>query len=204
MAEFDEKLNEMSFKAENDEEISENDVTSSSAAFDEDMEFITEFIPKSAIKAYTREYISVTIMRTAYSRVSLAITFNQGYPAKIPGVELTSPTLPFQLLRNKEKECIIAAKNIQDKRDIGESSGHGLVETIYGTIHSFIHTNLFIPCWKEMKQVFIMCEGTSHAITSTNDKTGQLSFKLRAGEYEQRVAITIPESYPEQGIKVSN
>ena len=170
-------------------------------ALTEDCDFITEFVPNAAIKACTSEFINVTIIRTAYARVSLAITFHDGYPSKIPGVELSSSTLPFQLLRCREKACVAAAKEIQEKRIAGETSGAGLVEAIYRSIHSFIHTNLFIPCWKEVKTLFNMCENTTNTIT-VHEKTGLLNLKLQCGEYKQQIKVTVPEAYPEEGVKV--
>ena len=176
-----------------------------SAAVEEDHEFILEFVPPSAIKTLTSEYISVTIMRTAYARVSLAVSFLGDYPTKIPGIELTSPTLPYQLLRNKEKECIAVAKETQNKRKAGEdTSGRtGLVEAIYGHIYSFIHTNLFVPCWREIKQVYSKCENTKHTVSS-NDKQGLLILQLRCGAYLQTVRVAVSETYPEHpGVLVS-
>ena len=72
------------------------------------------------------------------------------YPHEAPLVELSSPSLPPQLLRNKEKECVEKAK---------EHLGSSQVKFIYEIIYNFIQTNLFIPCWREMKQVAALSEG---------------------------------------------
>ena len=72
------------------------------------------------------------------------------YPNEAPLVELSSPSLPPQLLRNKEKECVDKAK---------EYLGNPQVKHIYEVIYKFIQLNLFIPCWREIKQVATLCEG---------------------------------------------
>ena len=195
-----------------------------SAAHAEDFEYITEFVPASAIKALTEEFISVTIVRTPYARVSLAITYHDQYPHKPPGVELTSPSLPFALLRKLEKDCVDAAIAELVKRNAGEAQeppqekegkvqaqaqaqaqaqSVGLVEVIYSSIHKFIHTNLFVPCWKEMKQLVTMCTELKHPL-QLDEKKGLLSMRLCSGEYRQGVKITVPEAYPDEAIKVSS
>jgi hypothetical protein len=73
------------------------------------------------------------------------------YPLEAPIVELSSPSLPAPLLRSKERECAEKAK---------EYLGHAQVKHIYNIIYNFIQSNLFIPCWREIKQIATLCEGT--------------------------------------------
>ena len=78
------------------------------------------------------------------------LQFLDKYPNEAPLVELSSPSLPPQLLRNKEKECIDKAK---------EHIGQPQVRFIYEIMYKFIQSNLFVPCWREIKQVAALCEG---------------------------------------------
>ena len=130
--------------------------------------------------------------RTAYSRVQLRIQyFAMNYPAEAAIVELSSPTLPTPLLRNKEKECVEEAKKL-----LGRPQGHA----IYDHIAQFIHENLFIPCWKEVKQIYNMCEGKGQI--GAKDKEGVIQLRLQKGQYRQIMKLQVPELYPEAGVSI--
>lgn len=102
----------------------------------EDHAFIKEFVPEAAIIALSEDYVTVVIMRTPYARVQLRVMYLPTYPDEVPVVELTSPTLPFPLLRSKEKEC----------QEQGESSLGRLRFIVYLHIctHSFTKICLFL------------------------------------------------------------
>ena len=199
----------------------------------DDIAYIREFVAPSAIKSLSSHDISVTIMRTAYARIQLTVIYNEGYPNVLPGIELSSPSLPFSLLRNKEKECQDKARQALAAFKAGEltedncgrvcsaTPGPGLIEAIYSTIHSFIHTNMFVPCWKEMKQLIAFCKdssidnadaaGTADTSTSASacsyklsfdEKLGHMTLRMRNKEYFVHVKVKVPEEYPEEGIKV--
>jgi hypothetical protein len=99
--------------------------------------------------------------------------------------------LPPPLLRNKEKETQELAK---------EHLGNAQFQVIYEFLHEFIHTNLFVSCWKEVKQVMTLCEGKGNL--SANEKEGLLRFRLREGNYRQPFNIRIPSLYPEEGVEI--
>jgi hypothetical protein len=157
----------------------------------EDHEFIKEYLPKAAIITLTKDFITVVIIRTPYSRVQLRVQYLPNYPDEVPLIELTSPTLPTPLLRLKEKECMEKARV-----DIGKPQ----VRAIYEHIYQFIQTNMFIPCWKEMKQVAALCEGRGQL--GADEKEGILQLRLTEGAYRQTVKLKVPPMYPEEGVQV--
>ncbi len=157
----------------------------------EDHAFIREFVPAAAILTLTKEFVTVILIRTAYARIQLRIQFMSRYPHEPPIVELSSPTLPLPLLRNKEKICMDLAK---------EKVGHSQVQVIYAHLHHFIQTNLFIPCWKEMKSVMSLCEGKGQI--GADDKEGVISLRLQQGRYRQAIKLKVPPSYPEEGVAI--
>jgi len=161
-------------------------------AFEEDFAFIREFVPKAGILSLTRENVTVLIIRTAYSRVQLRVLYTAKYPEEPPVVELSSPTLPKMLLRNKEKECLEKCR--------AEAQGKAHIPVIYSLIHRFIQTNLFVPCWKEIKQVMMLCEGKGHI--GADEKEGLLHLKLQIGPYRQSIKIRVPPEYPEEGVSL--
>jgi hypothetical protein len=119
--------------------------------------------------------------------------FTAAYPAEPPAVELSSPTLPAPLLRTKEKECVEEARSL-----LGRPQAHA----IYEHIAQFIHENLFIPCWKEVKQVNALCEGRGRGQIGAKEKEGLIQLRLQQGQYRQTVHLRVPEMYPEEGVVV--
>lgn len=161
------------------------------AAILEDAAFVRANLPDAAILTLTYEFVSVTVMRTPYARIQLRIQYTEKYPHDIPIVELSSPSLPLPLLRNKEKECAEKA---------AEHLGAAQFQSIYEHIHSFIHSNMFVPCWKEMKQVATLCEGKGKV--SADDNEGLIQLQLKCGKYRQVFKIKVPADYPETGPSV--
>lgn len=111
------------------------------------------------------------------------------YPSVTPIVELSSPTLPPPLLRNKEKECMDLAKSHLNSPQ---------VQIIYDNIYKFIQSNLFVPCWKEVKQINAICEGKGKI--GANEIEGTIQLRLHCGNYRHSINVTIPPSYPEAGV----
>ena len=162
--------------------------------------FIREFVPEAAINAMTESFINVTVMRTAYARVKLVILYEEGYPLVPVKVELSSPTLPPPLLRNKETECMTAAKEC-----IGKPS-KGQVAIVYNLIHDFIQENLFVPCWREIKRVLTLFEEGEEkkgdSKIAADEKRGTLTVRLKCQGYFQSFKLTVDENYPEVGVQV--
>ncbi len=173
------------------QEISVLGVSDGSDAIAVDHRFVKDFLTPAAVQTLTKEYITVVIMRTPYSRVQLRVHFLENYPNVLPIVELSSATLPMQLLRNKEKECLDKAR---------EMIGKPQFKVIYEHIYKFIQNNLFIPCWKEMKSVAALCEGKG--VLGADEKEGVLQMRLTTGAYKQVIKLRIPLNYPEEGVQV--
>eukprot|EP01031_Cornospumella_fuschlensis_P041424 gene41424-50544_t len=161
------------------------------AAIEEDMQFVERCLPEAAIVTLSKDYITVLIIRTPYSRIQLRATYVTNYPAEPPLVELSSPTLPPPLLRTKEKECMEKAR---------ELAGKAQFQMIYDLMHQFVHTNLFVPCWREMKQVAALCEGKGQL--GADEKEGVLQLRLHCDAYKLNVRLRVPALYPEEGVRV--
>jgi hypothetical protein len=168
----------------------------------EDHLYVTDCLPPAAILTLTKEYVTVIIMRTAYARVQLRVQYPENYPAEVPIVELASPTLPQPLLRNKEKECMDKARET--------SLGKAQFAVIYELIYNFIHTNLFIPCWKEIKQVMTLVNGGEGKVDPSkakgqigaDEKEGVVQLRLSCGAYRQNIKLKVPYNYPEEGVEI--
>ncbi len=162
-----------------------------SIAIDEDLNFVRSCLPPAAVVADNRDFITVVIIRTAYARVQLRVQFVENYPAEPPIVEISSPTLPMPLLRNKEKECMDKAREI---------AGKSQFTVIYDQLHKFIHSNMFIPCWKEMKQIATLVEGKGQV--GVDEKEGLISLRVGTGNYRQNIRLKVPYNYPEEGVQI--
>jgi hypothetical protein len=160
-------------------------------AIQEDHEFIKDYLAPAAVLTLSKEFITLLIIRTQYSRVQLKIRFTEKYPNEVPTVEISSLSLPLPLLQNKEKECIENARKYMGKSQL---------RAIYEPIHTFIQTNLFVPCWKEMKQIASLCEGKGKV--SIDEKLGLIQLHLVCAKYVQVIKLTVPYNYPEEGIKI--
>lgn len=179
------------------------------AAFEakaEDESFVRSFVADACINAVTSEHLNITVMRTPYSRMTLSIIYPAEYPEKPLIVDLSSATLPKPLLKKKTEECNAkVAEHIQQvsKGEHDKSFGAGQVRLVYCHLQDFIENNLFVPCWKELKQVMTMFESANSANKITIDeKTGTITARLKCQGYFQTLKLLVPELYPEMGIKV--
>jgi hypothetical protein len=75
-----------------------------------------------------------------------------------------------------------------------------MMRAIYEPIHRFIHTNMFIPCWKEMKQISTLCEGRGKV--GADEKEGIIQIRLACGAYRHTAKLAVPANYPEEGVKI--
>lgn len=83
------------------------------------------------------------------------------------------------------------------KKRLGSPQFHCIYEHIY----TFVQTNLFLSCWKEVKQVAALCEG--HGQIGLKETEGILQFRLRGEEgYFQNFNITVPYMYPEEPLVI--
>lgn len=184
------------------------------AAFDADAkaldeEYIRRVVPEAAINSLTSQFINVTCMRTPYSRVTLAMIYPEDYPLSPLIVQLSSQTLPKPLLKKKEQECVAKATEyvkeviMGEKGEMGEK-GKGQVNVVYNVVQDFIQDNVFVPCWRELKQILILFESSNaENKVVADEKTGGINIRLKCKGYFQIIKVQVPEMYPEEGVKVS-
>ena len=99
--------------------------------------------------------------------------------------------LPLALLRSKERECTENATAVL---------GQPQLRVIYDYLYSFMHTNMFVSCWKEMKQLAALCEGK--ASVSVDEKEGLIQLKTACKGYTQQFKLKVPYLYPEEGLEI--
>ena len=75
------------------------------------------------------------------------------------------------------------------------SKGKPQFAIIYEMMYQFIQSNLFVPCWRELKQVSTICEGVG--LVKADDKEGTIIIKITCNKYVQTFKLKIPYSYPE-------
>ena len=108
-------------------------------------------------------------------------------------MELSSASLPAPLLRNKERECTELAK-----KEL--ANGRAQATVIYNHIYEFIHSNMFVPCWKELKQLLSLCEGKGQV--KAYEKEGTIHMRVGVDSYKLNIILKVPPYYPEDGVVV--
>ena len=101
-------------------------------------------------------------------------------------------SLPMPLLRSKEKECTEKVRE--------QAIGKPQLQFIYEQLNSFLFNNLFVPCWREIKQVLPLCEGK--ASMSADEKDGTIRMKMSSAGYYQVIKLKVPYLYPEEGVQI--
>eukprot|EP01036_Dinobryon_divergens_P025885 gene25885-34477_t len=161
-------------------------------AINHDHRFVESCLPPAGIITLTTEYVTLLIIRTAYSRMQLRVLYGEKYPQDPPIIEISSPTLPMPLLRSKEKECTEKVRE--------QAIGKPQLQFIYEQLNFFLFNNLFVPCWREIKQVLPLCEGK--ASMSADEKDGTIRMKMTSAGYYQVIKLKVPYLYPEEGVQI--
>lgn len=159
----------------------------------EDHAFVEGCLPPAAIQTITADCLTVIIIRTPYARIQLRVLYGPNYPNEPPIVELASPTLPMPLLRNKEREC---TDKCREEANIGKAQ----FQLIYDHLHNFIHSNMFVPCWKEMKQIATLVEGKGQI--GVDEKEGVIQLRMKCNNYKQNIKLKVPYNYPVEGVQI--
>jgi hypothetical protein len=71
---------------------------------------------------------------------------------------------------------------VQAKQHVGEPQAQHVIEFL----KDLVEHNMFVPCWKEVKQVMQLCEGKGDL--SCDERAGKLRMKARNGNYRLTVS----------------
>jgi hypothetical protein len=147
---------------------------------------------KVQVISATNSFLTAFYQRTPTARVKVkvTITFPNGYPehALIAGIEGVPPGLKRKIEKVLEKE---AAQKKGTFHQVG---------AVMRKLTEFIDTNLFVPCWKELRQVVDFAKQNQLGDLRINELTGLIRLNLitSAGEkkYHYKCSIRIDSDYP--------
>ena len=156
----------------------------------EEFEQLRRELPQLQISSATDDFITASYGRTAYTTVRATLTFPEGYPSTHPCIVAihTSDVVPPGLKKKLEKDLgKVAAETKQ-----GESQ----ICNVFKSLTSFIGTNRFVPCWKELKHCVDLVGKSEGGKLAMNETTGKIIITLQSQKYHYKFSIVIDEGYP--------
>ena len=188
--------------------------------------------PKVEFVSYTNDFLTIYYQRTktSYVKIKLTLTFPNGYSNDAKSSSATSDdgnasswvvatieggthanknNVPPGLKRKLEKQfndIVLGTETKDDEEDATTSTSavkFDIINSILRHLIDLIDSNLFVPCWKELRQVVELINGDSNsknkdAIRSMNETKGLIRFTLYSsnGIYYYKGSITIDPEYP--------
>jgi hypothetical protein len=162
----------------------------------EEIEEARKRFPKIQIPTATSAFAHVLYTRTPTKRIKATLTFPEGYPrlALIVSVSEVPPAVKKKL---DIKLTEIAKENVSDNKYVQ-------VPAVLESMQTFLDTNRFVPCWKELRQSVLFMENLAaseesakgSAILSIHESKGQIKVKLVNGMYHYTCLVTVDEYYP--------
>ena len=160
--------------------------------------------PKIKIFTSTPSFLIATHERTSYTRIKMTLTFPDGYPSNPLIVNIHQDTVvPPGLKKKLEKELsqLVKEKSVYSQYD--------QVRAVWERITSFIDTNMFVPCWKELKKCVDLVQSfnnNSSSNASKKEKASTISLveakakillNLHNEAYYYNCSIIIDPAYPD-------
>ena len=161
---------------------------SSTARAAEEIEDLKKNFPKPIdIQAATLDFLTFSYERTKnkYTRVKATLTFPEDYPshALIVNIMLLPPGLQKKLERELGELARELAPNAQ-------------VEAVVQRLVGFIDTNIFVPCWRELRKIVDLLKDDTESTIALQDTKGLIRLRLASGHYYYACSITINPGYP--------
>ena len=167
-----------------------------------EVESLRRDLPRVEIQSATNAFLTATYGRTRYARVKVTLTFPDGYPAHHPLIVNVArdDVVPPGLKKKLERDLESAATEVG-----GE---YGQVQAVFRRLMRFVDSNLFLPCWRELRQCVELVGGLScvggggtskaeeRSTISAVETKGKLKIALRNGRYFYRFSAVIDPGYP--------
>lgn len=162
--------------------------------------------PSVRVLTSTPSFLIATYERSPYTRVKMTLSFPEGYPSHSLIVSIDQDAVvPPGLKKKLEKEMNSVASE-RAKIDGGEH--YDQVRAVWDHLVSFVDTNLFVPCWKELKKSVDLVQSSNDdtvaaantkqsTISIVSESEGKLKLNLYAEAYYYRCTITIDPAYPD-------
>jgi hypothetical protein len=154
--------------------------------------------PSVKLLTSTPSFLIATYERTSYSRIKMTLTFPDGYPSNPLIVNVDQDAVvPPGLKKKLERELSVLVK---EKAIYGQ---YDQVRVVWNHVISFIDTNMFVPCWKELKKCVDLVSSFNTASASCKssislvESKGKIILNLRNEAYYYNCSIVIDPAYPD-------
>jgi hypothetical protein len=162
----------------------------------EEVTELRQQFPKVQIQSATHDFLTAAYQRTAHAHVKVTLTFLQDYPTQPCIVSVVHQ----QQQQQQQQQPYIIPKGLARKleTDLGNvaerhQETHQQVVAIFTHLVTFVDTNLFVPCWKELRQVIDLQRPQKVRLDETK---GYMKIRLVGGEYYYSCSITVDQGYP--------
>mmetsp|Transcript_6439 Transcript_6439/g.10078 ORF Transcript_6439/g.10078 Transcript_6439/m.10078 type:complete len:501 (+) Transcript_6439:218-1720(+) len=185
-------------------------------SIEEEVAEAQSMFPAVNVPTSTPSFLIAIYQRSPYTRIKMTMTFPDGYPTQHPLIVNIDQdaVVPPGLKKKLEKELNLVATEQPTQQ----------VRAVWERLISFVDTNLFVPCWKDLRQSVEMVQksdnntitaaaATSKSTTGNNNKSkkqtnkqstitlyeskGKIKLSLYNEAYYINVDITIDPAYPD-------
>lgn len=141
---------------------------------------------KISIQSATSSFLTFTYERTPSTKVKATLTFPDDYPSHslLVNIMWLPPGLQKKL------------QTMLDKVAADLAPHYSQMEAVVQRLVTFMDTNLFVPCWKELRKVVDLIQHDEHSTIAMNDAKGLIKLRLASGKYFYSCSITIDPLYP--------
>jgi len=169
--------------------IAGGDLNADAASVADEIADLRRNYPKVLISTATKHFLKASYERTNYAQVKVTLTFPEDYPSHALIVDVESNNIvPPGLKKKLDKELGKVAADL--------AGHHQQVCAVFHRLISFVDTNRFVPCWRELKQCVELVKSSNKSTITIHDAKGRIKLRLQADKYYYACSITIDESYP--------
>eukprot|EP00978_Attheya_sp_CCMP212_P017686 scaffold47378_cov41-Attheya_sp.AAC.1 len=170
--------------------IAGGDLNADAASVADEIADLRRNYPKVLISTATKHFLKASYERTNYAQVKVTLTFpDDDYPSHALIVDVESNNIvPPGLKKKLDKELGKVAADL--------AGHHQQVCAVFQRIISFVDTNRFVPCWRELKQCAELVKSANKSTITIHDAKGRIKLRLQADKYYYACSITIDEGYP--------
>jgi hypothetical protein len=164
---------------------------SSISSLTEEVTELRQQFPKVQLQSATHDFLTAGYQRTPYAHVKVTLTFCQDYPSKpcIVSVQQQQHQQdhPYGVPKGLAKKLETDLGNVAERH----KGTHQQVVAVFAHLVTFVDTNLFVPCWKELRQVVDL-----QRPNKLDETKGYMKIRLVGGEYYYSCSITVDKGYP--------
>jgi hypothetical protein len=158
--------------------------SSSISSLTEEVTELRQQFPKVQLQSATHDFLTASYQRTPYAHVKVTLTFGQEYPTKACLVSVQQQQgVPKGLAKKLETDLGTVAERHQGT--------HEQVVAVFAHLVTFVDTNMFVPCWKELRQIVDL-----QRPQKLDETKGYMKIRLVGGEYYYTCSITVDKGYP--------